>query len=89
MRPKPPRTEPSPTAFQSTVEESEGSVFPRNRHGDPLSTSLALAEQRRIVAYLDELQEKADALKTLQAETSAELDALMPSILDQAFCGEL
>jgi type I restriction enzyme S subunit len=48
-----------------------------------------LPEQRRIAAYLDDLQEKADALKRLQAETSAELDALMPSILDKAFRGEL
>jgi type I restriction enzyme, S subunit len=30
-----------------------------------------------------------DALKRLQAETAAELDALLPSILDQAFKGEL
>jgi type I restriction enzyme, S subunit len=48
-----------------------------------------LPEQRRIVAYFDELQKKTDALKALQEETSAELDALMPSILDRAFHGEL
>jgi len=48
-----------------------------------------LPEQRRIVAHLDELKEKTDALKALQAETSADLDALMPSILDKAFRGEL
>jgi hypothetical protein len=30
-----------------------------------------------------------DALKKLQAETAAELDALLPSILDRAFRGEL
>jgi restriction endonuclease S subunit len=48
-----------------------------------------LPEQRRIVAELDGLQAKADALKSLQSETSAELDALMPSILDKAFRGEL
>ena len=46
-------------------------------------------QQRRIVAYLDKLQAKVDALKKLQAETAAELDALMPSILDKAFRGEL
>jgi type I restriction enzyme S subunit len=45
------------------------------------------AEQRRIVAYLDDLQQKTDSLEALQAETSAELDALMPSILDKAFRG--
>jgi type I restriction enzyme S subunit len=48
-----------------------------------------LSEQRRIVAYLDDLQAKIDALKHLQAETQAELDALLPSILDKAFKGEL
>ena len=30
-----------------------------------------------------------DALKRLQAESTAELDALLPSILNQAFKGEL
>lgn len=46
-------------------------------------------EQRRIVAELDALQAKVDALKALQAETSAELDALLPAVLDRAFRGEL
>jgi type I restriction enzyme S subunit len=46
-------------------------------------------EQCRIVAYLDGLQAKLDALRCLQSETAAELDALMPSILDKAFRGEL
>ena len=49
----------------------------------------ALPEQDRIVAYLDEVQVKVDALKRTQAETEAELDALLPSILDRAFRGEL
>jgi len=35
------------------------------------------------------LQTEVDALKGLQAETAAELDALLPSILDKAFKGEL
>jgi type I restriction enzyme S subunit len=48
-----------------------------------------LSEQRRIVAELDALQAQVDALKKLQAETAAELDALLPSILDKAFKGEL
>ena len=46
-------------------------------------------EQRRIVAELDTLQSEVDALKQLQAETAAELDALLPSIMDRAFKGEL
>ena len=48
-----------------------------------------VGEQRRIVAYLDSLQAKVDALKKLQSETAAELAALLPSILDKAFKGEL
>ena len=47
-----------------------------------------LPEQHRIVAYLDGLQSKVDALKKLQSETAAELTALLPSILDKAFKGE-
>ena len=49
----------------------------------------SMADQRRIVAELDALQAEVDALKKLQAETGAELDALLPSILDRAFRGEL
>ena len=48
-----------------------------------------LLDQRRIVAYLDNLQEEMENLKPLQAESSAELDVFMPSILDKAFRGEL
>jgi len=48
-----------------------------------------LEEQRRIVSYLDGLETKLDALKHAQAETAAELDALLPSVLDKAFSGEL
>jgi type I restriction enzyme S subunit len=47
-----------------------------------------LSEQRQIVSYLNDLQKQTDALKALQAETSAALDALMPSTLDKAFSGE-
>ena len=46
-------------------------------------------DQRRIVAELDALQAEVDTLKRLQAEIAAELDALLPSILDKAFKGEL
>jgi type I restriction enzyme, S subunit len=46
-------------------------------------------EQRRIVAELDALHTKVDALKCLQTETAAEFDALLPAILDRAFKGEL
>ena len=48
-----------------------------------------LSEQHRIVTHLEALQTKLDAIKGLQSETAAELDALMPSILSKAFRGEL
>lgn len=48
-----------------------------------------LPEQRRIVSKLDELRGAMDMLKRLQADTTAELDALMPSILAKAFRGQL
>jgi type I restriction enzyme S subunit len=35
------------------------------------------------------LQAEVNALKRLQTETTTELDALLPSILDRAFKGEL
>lgn len=48
-----------------------------------------LPDQRRIVAELDALQAEVDALKRHQAETAAELDALLPALLDRAFKGAL
>jgi type I restriction enzyme S subunit len=48
-----------------------------------------IPEQYRIVAYLDELQSKLDAMKRLREQAIKELDALLPSILDKAFKGEL
>ncbi len=38
---------------------------------------------------LDVLQRQLAALKKLQAETATELDALLPSVLDKAFKGQL
>ena len=48
----------------------------------------ALSKQRRIVACLDDLQAKVVGLKQLQTESTAQLDALLPSILDKAFNGK-
>jgi type I restriction enzyme, S subunit len=46
-----------------------------------------LGKQRRIVAYMDGLQAKVNALRELQSATGEELPALMPSVLDKAFKG--
>jgi len=56
---------------------------------DELHPLDALFEQRRIVAELDALQSEMNSLRRLQAETAAELDALLPSVLSKAFAGEL
>jgi len=48
-----------------------------------------ISEQRRLVAYLDGLQAQVAQLRLLQEETQKELSALIPSILDKAFKGEL
>jgi type I restriction enzyme, S subunit len=43
----------------------------------------------RTSSDLNTLQAEVATLKRPQAETAAELDALLPSILDKAFKGEL
>lgn len=48
-----------------------------------------IAEQHRIVAYIDNLQAKVDEMKRLREQAMKELDALLPSLLDKAFKGEL
>jgi len=55
----------------------------------PFPSSLRLSVQNRVVAALDALQAQVGALEKLQVETTAELAALLPSILDKAFKGEL
>ncbi len=57
--------------------------------GIPFPTQIGINEQHRLVQYLDGLQAKVRAVKALQAETQAELDAMLPSVLDRAFRGEL
>ena len=42
-----------------------------------------------IAVYLISLQAKVNALRGLQSQSQEELDALLPSVLDRAFKGEL
>jgi type I restriction enzyme S subunit len=53
---------------------------------DAIEVPVPSIEQQR---WFDELQVKVDELKRLQAEIAVELDALLPSILNRAFKGEL
>jgi type I restriction enzyme S subunit len=84
--------------FQSTsywkqiADESKGTGQPNLNGSKLVKLKVPIAppdEQRRIVAELNALQAEVDALKRLQAETSAELDALLPALLDRAFKGDL
>jgi type I restriction enzyme, S subunit len=82
----------SNTFLRQAIELTHNLLLPRLRTALLESIPIplpSLEEQRRIVAYLDGLQGKVDALKVLQAQTQAELDALLPSILDKAFKGGL
>jgi type I restriction enzyme, S subunit len=48
-----------------------------------------LPVQRRIVAELDEVKAKLDAVRAIQEETAVKLDAFLPSVLSKAVVGEL
>lgn len=82
----------TPSYWGQITDEKKGTGQP-NVNGKKLANIQVpippLPEQRRIVAYLDELQAKVDTLRHIQAETSTELDALLPAVLDKAFKGEL
>jgi type I restriction enzyme S subunit len=79
-----------PQVWASVAESSKGLGDRRQRVQPPqiLSHELWLPPidwQNRIA----DVQAQVDALKRLQAQTAAELDALLPAILDKAFKGRL
>jgi type I restriction enzyme, S subunit len=82
-----------PRLFQKVEEDSQRTSGQTGVRKELLEDHVTfippLPEQRKIVADLDGLKQRADSLKALQTETSIELNALMPSILDKAFRGEL
>lgn len=82
----------SPGYWVQIADQKRGTGQP-NLNGsvlEQLQVPIAPAQQQRgIVAYLDGLQATVDSVKHLQNATAAELDALLPSILDKAFKGEL
>jgi type I restriction enzyme S subunit len=49
----------------------------------------SISDQRSIVLEMDALEADVGTLKTLQGDTSVELGALLPSIFDKAFKGQL
>lgn len=79
-------------SFISSIDPGRSNGVPHISPKDVEKISFApppLDEQRRIVAYLDGLQVKVNALRELQVKGGEELSALMPSVLDRAFKGEL
>jgi len=46
-------------------------------------------EQNRIIQEIEKTEYKLNAIRALQAKTTVELNAMLPSILDKAFKGEL
>lgn len=55
----------------------------------PFPVGIPIEKQRQIAHRLNALQKKIENLKSTQTQTAAELDALLPSILDKAFKGKL
>jgi len=82
----------SPSFVAYASQNTTGSRQPRIRL-DALWNALIplppLEEQKRIVAHLQEVQEKIKALKEAQDQTEEKLKRLEQAILDKAFRGEL
>ena len=80
----------TPSVWPEIAGESTGTNIRRRRLNpqDFLDYEMPLPSMETQVT-LREVRAEVDALKRLQAETAAELDALLPAILDKAFKGEL
>lgn len=57
--------------------------------GLPFPTGLALTEQRAVVQRLDELVGRVEESRSAQTAARLDLEALLPSLRDRAFSGEL
>jgi len=53
------------------------------------NNNVSFCEQCGMIAYLDGLQAKVNVMRELQSAGGEELSALMTSVLDRAFKGEL
>lgn len=82
----------SPLFVEQANSLTNNLLLPRLRSGLLASIRVpvpSLGRQREIVGQLDTFVAALESVKQLQAETAAELDALLPSVLDRAFKGEL
>lgn len=76
----------------SLFAKVEGSAQPSLNAQKILATALPLPplqEQAHIIAQLSNIKLRLEDTYKLQAETAAELDAMLPAILDKAFKGDL
>ncbi len=80
----------TPSVWPEIAGESTGTNIRRRRLNpqDFLDYEMPLPSMDTQMT-LRKVRAEVDALKRLQAETAAELDALLPAILDRAFKGEL
>jgi type I restriction enzyme, S subunit len=80
----------SPSVWPELSGSSTGTNVRRRRlnPNDFLTYQMPLPS-RATQERLRRVRARVDALKKLQAQTAAELEALLPSILDKAFRGEL
>jgi type I restriction enzyme S subunit len=80
----------TPSVWPVLAGESTGTNVRRRRlnPADFLNFKMPLPS-RETQLRLREVKHKIDAIKQLQNETTPALEALLPSILDQAFKGEL
>jgi type I restriction enzyme S subunit len=80
----------TPSVWPELAGDSTGTNVRRRRLNpqDFLDYEMPLPS-RETQMTLRKVRTEVDALKRLQAETAAELDALLPAILDRAFKGEL
>lgn len=76
--------------YRETLKQQCGMATLNQGHVGKIPFPLPpLAEQERIVEYIDDLKAKVDMLRKRKAETATEVDALLPSTLDKAFKGDL
>lgn len=82
----------SPVFLEKAIDLTHSLILPRLQSGLLKNIGIPIppiAEQLRIVRYLGNLQTRVGALRREQEATQAELTAMMPSVLDRAFRGDL
>lgn len=82
----------SPHFKRQVVDVCRGLTTPHVRVKDAPLIKVPIAPlkvQQQIVMHLDALQSKLNELHMIQSETEKDLEALIPSLLQKAFAGEL